>query len=515
MFKDIVDMINDTVTLLLDSILTSDAVAVDALLREHGQIIDINALHYSHGYTGTFMHMAIMARMDCVSVVKALLQHGADVDATDGDGHTPLSMATSPALIVNLLDAGADANATFAGCPILFKCLHHAYDNMSWEMAVGALLDAGINPTTEQYAFRAVLPRYQRNLNDRMLRQVADATLRVTTAPMRWQEIVADTTAVYAAPAHGASAHAASAHGASAHAASAHAAAAKEATTSRGADRGTKPFRNAGATDATDITAALHDVTLQNILSAVADSFALVAPTCKRWCTNWCTPTTMRVTAAIATVTTISYCSAFYRDILLLLPAGAAAAAHGRIWVLKWMWANGFQLDFDAITSRAAEAGHIPILAWVNEVDVLHPYIAAETAAACSRLSVLQWLMTKSHDNSLNRGMALTFAAATGHHKTLLWLLTTGGVSSRNDKCAAAAGHGHLSALRFLRANGAQWDVMTTLRAAAGGHVEVLKWAVDNGCPVAGEVCELLAARGLLYALEWAGDLRFEDDGQS
>jgi hypothetical protein len=48
--------------------------------------------------------------------------------------------------------------------------------------------------------------------------------------------------------------------------------------------------------------------------------------------------------------------------------------------------------------------------------------------------------------------------------------------------CAAAAQHGHLEVLQWVRANGCDWDIGMCAAAAEGGHLEVLQWACANGC---------------------------------
>jgi hypothetical protein len=49
--------------------------------------------------------------------------------------------------------------------------------------------------------------------------------------------------------------------------------------------------------------------------------------------------------------------------------------------------------------------------------------------------------------------------------------------------CSAAAGAGHLEALRYLHDHGCEWDELTCSRAAVGGHSEVLQYAREHGCP--------------------------------
>jgi len=46
-----------------------------------------------------------------------------------------------------------------------------------------------------------------------------------------------------------------------------------------------------------------------------------------------------------------------------------------------------------------------------------------------------------------------------------------------------AARHGHLDALKWLRANGCKWTSYLLTNAALGGHLHVvLQWAREQGC---------------------------------
>jgi hypothetical protein len=46
-----------------------------------------------------------------------------------------------------------------------------------------------------------------------------------------------------------------------------------------------------------------------------------------------------------------------------------------------------------------------------------------------------------------------------------------------------AALNGHLSVLRWCRANGCPWDASTCANAAKNGHLGLLHWCRANGCP--------------------------------
>jgi hypothetical protein len=61
--------------------------------------------------------------------------------------------------------------------------------------------------------------------------------------------------------------------------------------------------------------------------------------------------------------------------------------------------------------------------------------------------------------------------------------------------CLSAAERGHLTVLKWLRANGCPWDAMTCCSAAASGKLKVLQWARANGCEWRRGVCMRVSAR--------------------
>jgi len=73
-----------------------------------------------------------------------------------------------------------------------------------------------------------------------------------------------------------------------------------------------------------------------------------------------------------------------------------------------------------------------------------------------------------------------------------------------SDRCAYAAGDGHLEILQWAREHDCPWDEYTGTHAAASGHLEVLKWARERDCPWDEETCEYAADNGELEVLRWA-----------
>jgi hypothetical protein len=49
--------------------------------------------------------------------------------------------------------------------------------------------------------------------------------------------------------------------------------------------------------------------------------------------------------------------------------------------------------------------------------------------------------------------------------------------------CTAAASHGQLEALVWLRGHGCSWSPRVCASAAVAGHLEVLRYAHEHGCP--------------------------------
>jgi ankyrin repeat protein len=94
-------------------------VDIATALIDHGA--DVNVAHemqppqlFPFG-NGTWRPLSLASVLDCHSFMQHLLQHGADVDASDGTGRTALIDAANRGLTESvriLLDAGADIEAT-------------------------------------------------------------------------------------------------------------------------------------------------------------------------------------------------------------------------------------------------------------------------------------------------------------------------------------------------------------------------------------------------------------------
>jgi len=104
-----------------------------------------------------------------------------------------------------------------------------------------------------------------------------------------------------------------------------------------------------------------------------------------------------------------------------------AAAAKGRLTVLKWLWENGCPAQPDTVCHAAAENGHLQVLKWA--------------------------------------------------HKEVGFQLTTQGV-------IAAAEQGHWKIMQWALENGVQWDPRIKDAAAKQmklGKGELIIWILDHG----------------------------------
>ena len=74
------------------------------------------------------------------------------------------------------------------------------------------------------------------------------------------------------------------------------------------------------------------------------------------------------------------------------------------------------------------------------------------------------------------------------------------------ETCSLAAWRGQLEVMKWLRAKGCPWGILTSNWAAQGGRLEVLQWmrGQDPPCPWDSRVCYYAAERGHLDVLRWA-----------
>ena len=135
-----------------------------------------------------------------------------------------------------------------------------------------------------------------------------------------------------------------------------------------------------------------------------------------------------------------------------------------------------------------------------------------EDEAALSQLNVCDlvgtvelaaWALEQGCPRRQGRSTICAAAARGGHLETLKFLRANG-CEWDSDTCSSAARGGHLEVLKYLRANGCEWDEQTCCSAARGGHLEVLKCLRANGCEWDEETCSSAAFGGHLEVLQWA-----------
>lgn len=78
------------------------------------------------------------------------------------------------------------------------------------------------------------------------------------------------------------------------------------------------------------------------------------------------------------------------------------------------------------------------------------------------------------------------------------------GLLRSSTLCREIVQGGYLELLKWARANGLAWDVLTCAYAAADGRLDIMKWAHANGCPMDKTTCVSAARNGQLEVLQWA-----------
>jgi len=145
-------------------------------------------------------------------------------------------------------------------------------------------------------------------------------------------------------------------------------------------------------------------------------------------------------------------------------------------------WQQGLRrlCELRVCVASAAKAGHIHVLQYAlatgwefrNRSDI------GASAAFGEQLEVLKWL--RANGCEWNSEVS-EIAARDGYLEILKWLRANE-CPFDDALCSAAAASGHLEVLKWLRAIRCPWDQWTCTSAAAHGHLEVLKWARANGC---------------------------------
>jgi len=94
------------------------------LLLEHGADADINALGTAGGYSRAPLHSA--AASGELEEIRLLLEYGADVNLKDASGRTPLHYAESTDAVRLLLNSGADVDVSANGSTVLHSAARNS-----------------------------------------------------------------------------------------------------------------------------------------------------------------------------------------------------------------------------------------------------------------------------------------------------------------------------------------------------------------------------------------------------
>ncbi|RLN79578.1 hypothetical protein BBJ28_00004321 [Nothophytophthora sp. Chile5] len=230
--------------------------------------------------------------------------------------------------------------------------------------------------------------------------------------------------------------------------------------------------------------------------------------------------------------------SCFPQDMPHWPSAPVAAAANGRLDVLRWLHSElGVALAGQTIT-KAAENGHLDVVKWLHCNGCEGDAWTMDGAASCGHFEIVRWLHETRKEECTRR--AMSWAARNGRLEIVQWLhprLTEACTTSEMDGAArnnhkdvvqflhghqsegctpaamdGAAEGGHLEMVQWLhthRQEGCTTGAMDT--AAAGGRLDVIKWLHANrseGCTT--WAMDRAASRGWLEVVKWLHDNRRE-----
>jgi hypothetical protein len=150
------------------------------------------------------------------------------------------------------------------------------------------------------------------------------------------------------------------------------------------------------------------------------------------------------------------------------------AAFYGYVEIMEFLAEHDAPMD-ESTTVDAAEGGSIPALEWLRARHCpWSPEVFTKSAGWPGSVEVMQWAL----DNGCPKG--------------------TG-----TSACCAAADHGALDNLQWLRANGFEWSEKVMENACMHDHVNVLEWARANGCEWSADVAYAAARCNSPEALLW------------
>lgn len=184
------------------------------------------------------------------------------------------------------------------------------------------------------------------------------------------------------------------------------------------------------------------------------------------------------------------------------------AAKYGRLETLKLACATGCPLVTSYVAKGASIGGHIHVLEWLHANHFMNwDEWTTIAAARHGQLATLKWLRVMgcrwNHWCIVN--------AAIGDHLHVIEWAHANGCRMSREAMVWASKKGHLRVVMWLRRNGCKWNEQACMWAAKNGHFEVLKWLrvgydAQWPCPWCAETCWAAASNGHLEILEWCMD---------
>jgi ankyrin repeat protein len=114
-----------------------------------------------------------------------------------------------------------------------------------------------------------------------------------------------------------------------------------------------------------------------------------------------------------------------------------------------------------------------------------HKLVLSVYIAETSSLETMKYAYETYGNNRTNFWYALTCAVAAGNGNIeMVKYLRANGCQWNREACDRAALQGHLKMLNFLHVNGCNWDDNTFLAALKGGNRNVIEYLVENNCPM-------------------------------
>jgi hypothetical protein len=151
-----------------------------------------------------------------------------------------------------------------------------------------------------------------------------------------------------------------------------------------------------------------------------------------------------------------------------------ALARRGGVDVIQWLIRQGFNYEEKDLLYQATLNGNFPVMIWV--IDELGCALEArvfEAAATHGNLATLEWLKARNCPFNSKVGVA---AARRANYEAVRWLRAQLGIELSPEMATAAASEGHLAFLQWLVAEGCPLDVKTRRMAVLRRQTAVVHW---------------------------------------